>query len=143
VAAALIESLYHIELAGRDHAANEAAIARVAHAFRGDVRAFPSASIGKFLTLSDDDAGRYVSYRIQGDQIGRFEWQGLTLVSQDWFPLPPRSAPRFEKAEEGGRVAVSLVIRRRARRQVGESIVRPERLEATLGADRRFEEARR
>ncbi len=102
VAAALIESLHVIERGGREHADREAAIARVAHVFRGDVRRFPSAAVDNGLILADADSGRFLLYRIYEDRVARSEWQGLVRISQDSFPLPPRSSPRFERADDEG-----------------------------------------
>ena len=148
VVATLITALLGIESSGRDHAESEAQLARVAHFVRADVRAATVAQIAadpnaiSRLTLKQGESGVTVEYRLdQGDLI-RVESAGKATKKQERFRLPPRSSPRFERIDPSGRPFVALVVDRRSRQRGGGSVVRPFRVEASLGADARFEKSK-
>ncbi len=142
VAAVLIESLLRIEYSSREHAANQMAQTQVAHAFRKDVRSFSVVSpVGSEtrLTLADRESDHAVSYRIEGDHLTRYEWEGCEVTQQNSFPLPRKSSLRFQRIEEDGRIVYSLLLDRVVGKLQGETTIRPLRIDAILGADLRFE----
>ncbi len=137
--ALLIETLLKVETSGRQAIGAEGVISRVSGAFRKDVRAFPRAELaGTTFSLLGDPANRSVEYTIETDAVLRQEFAGKTLVRREKFALSKRSAPRFERFESSGKPLWSLVFDRRARKGERESIARPLRVEAALGADLRF-----
>lgn len=141
---ALLEMLLKLNSSGRDHMAVETSIARLAHAFRRDVRDADDVSrcekggTSRSLDLQIDDRSSVVEYQAFKTEIRRVEWSGLDIVKQDRFEIPASSEAHFERPADDATGAVNLVIARRSRKgDLG--TVRAMRIGAILGANLRFD----
>lgn len=141
---ALLEMLLRLNTAGGEHAAHEATIARLGRAFRRDVRDADLVSrcdeggTSGTLTLGHSGRAPIVEYQIRKAEVVRVEWDGDEIVKQERYALPLNSAPRFERPVPKDRHVLALVVNRRARK-TETGVVHPMRIEASLGAARRFE----
>lgn len=144
VCASLMAMLFELSDSGEKHAAQEMAIARAARTFRHDVHeadAVETRSSGKpstLISLRQKD-GSSIEYTADRDSLVRVETAGNTVVSQDRLSLPEKASPQFERREEGNRVFLTLVFNRRGAKSDSPLAVRVFRVDATLGADSRFD----
>ena len=141
---ALLEMILKLHSSGMQHIENEAAIARMARVFRNDVRSATEVTrcaIGKNSTTLGLSIGgeSVIEYQVIKDSLLRSEWREDELVGQEQFRLPKTSSARFEHRESGGLDRVALVLERRGKTGQGEARSRPFQVEATRGANFRFE----
>ena len=143
VCAALMTMLMRLDGSGRDHVANEATLARLARAFRADVREadrvepLAAGKPSNGLSLADG-ASHSVEYAIVKGAVVRREWWDDVVVAQERFTLPASASPRFERLPGDGPAILALVLDRRSAKAVGEAATHPYRIEAASGAARRF-----
>ena len=137
----LAAGLIHVALQGdrqaRARLTEDAGLARLASTFRDDVRAASAAEArpdaGLALTVP---GGTMVEYAIQNGRVARVVNEGGKVRRRDAFALPTGSSARWERFDDGGRPFVVFASERPAadNRPASPSI----RIEAALGADRRF-----
>jgi type II secretory pathway pseudopilin PulG len=144
VSAVLVHSLLRIDRDSRARAVEDMALAKMARAFRADVREAvgvkedeaPEGSPSP-LTLALPD-GRSVAYRMGKGGLVRTRKAGDEAAGTETYRLPRRSSVRWHIEPEGEPRAVGLVLLRRD----GEGREGPSeflRIEAMLGRDHRFE----
>lgn len=139
--AALLTMLLKLTDSGHEHAEAEAAVARVARLFREDVRnaeevsgCEPGKASGR-IRLTSGDWG--VEYSASKTALLRVEWIADVLLEQERVTLPVSEPPRFERPGEGPPAMVALVLERSKRKEASPA-AKPLRIEAALGASRRF-----
>lgn len=143
VCVALMTMLLKLSDSAERHTALEVSIAKLARAFRDDVRSAEEVNLqtkGRELAyaawLSGD--GTTVEYTVASDAIYRSETLGDAMVGREEFPLPAKSFPRFERIEREGRVFVAVVFDRRGAKSESSLAIRLFRIEAALGENSRF-----
>ena len=141
---ALMVMLLRVNVSSRDHAANENSIARLARAFRNDVRdssrvsrCDEGASSGT-IDFQHASNTHLIAYQVSKAGVTRVEWSGPDIVEQDWFRLPSRTSPRFTRKTIDGRCEVALMLDRHARKSTASGAVHTMTVEATLNASSRF-----
>lgn len=140
----LIHILVKLDRAGHVQLNQHASLARLARAFRGDVRAAiavdpaaPSAGPGQRLVLKRPD-DRAVEYRIEANALIRTERDGDKVRNQDAFPIPRRDAARIDVRSLETQTVVGLSFEARSDKKDAGSL-RGYRVESVLGQDHRFE----
>ncbi len=145
VSIALLTVLFKLSDSGRKHAADEFAIARAARLFRQDLRSAdsietrPSGKPSPSLTLQLDE-GLMIEYLAERDGLLRIESCDGAIVEQEHLSLPDWSSPRFERRNENGLTFVTFVFDRRPSKTSPKLANREFRIEATVGADSRFDQ---
>lgn len=142
VCASLVAMLLKFAASGRDHARDEAAVARFARLFREDVRGaddvYLEPTSGPATRLELSTGGEYiVAYVGTRTGVVRTEGTRSEMLKSESIHLPTKTVLRFERQSIAGGEVISAVLTRKARSPGG---AKPHdfRIDASFNAHSRF-----